>query len=79
MIVNGYKNEPSTRLRISWKWPESVFLVLTERKADSVDEIDPTHRLFHNGCQIKYSSVLVIISISNLVTTSKFKKKIASK
>ena len=33
------KNGPSLRLRINWKWPESVFLVLTKRKADSGGEI----------------------------------------
>ena len=40
VVVNGYKNGPSLRLRINWRWPESVFLVLTKRKADSGDEID---------------------------------------
>ena len=25
-------------IRLPWKWPESVFLVLTKRKADSEDE-----------------------------------------
>ena len=39
VVVNGYKNGPSLRLRINWKWPKSVFLVLTKRKADSGDEI----------------------------------------
>ena len=40
VVVNGYKIGPSLRLRISWKWPESVFLVLTKRKAGSGDEIE---------------------------------------
>ena len=35
---NLAKNGPSLRLRTNW-WPESVFLVLTTRKADSGDEI----------------------------------------
>ena len=39
MAVNGYKTGPSLRLRINWKWPQSVLLVLTKRKADSGDEI----------------------------------------
>ena len=34
VVVNGYKNGPSLRLRIKCKWPESVFLVLTKRKED---------------------------------------------
>ena len=38
VVVNGYKNGPSLRLRINWKWPESVFLVLIKGKADSGDE-----------------------------------------
>ena len=45
-VVNGYKNGPSLRLRINWKWPESAFLVLTERKADSGDEIVPCYALW---------------------------------
>ena len=38
-VVNGCENGPSLRLRINWKWPKSVFLVLAERKADSGHEI----------------------------------------
>ena len=33
VVLNSYKNGPSLRLRTNWKWPESVFLVLTKRKA----------------------------------------------
>ena len=32
--------------------------------------------LFHNGSQIKYSSVLILIGLSILATTSKFQKNI---
>ena len=32
--------------------------------------------LFHNGCQINYSFVLMLISPTNLATTSKFQKNI---
>ena len=39
VVVNGYQSGPSLRLRINWKWPESVFLLLTKRKEDSGDEI----------------------------------------
>ena len=35
--------------------------------------------LFHNGGQIKYSFVLMLISPTNLVTTSKFQKNICFK
>ena len=35
--------------------------------------------LFHNGGQIKYSSVLMQISLSGLATTSKFQKNICFK
>ena len=35
--------------------------------------------LFHNGGQIKYSFVLVLISPTSLVTTSKFQKNICFK
>ena len=35
--------------------------------------------LFHNGSQIKYSSVLILISLSILATTSKFQKNICFK
>ena len=38
VVVNGYKNGSSLKLRINWKWPESVFLVLTKRIADSGDD-----------------------------------------
>ena len=34
VVVNDYKNRPSMRLRINWKWPESVFLLVTKRKAN---------------------------------------------
>ena len=39
VIVNGYKNGPSLPLPINWKKPESVFLVLTKRKANSGGKI----------------------------------------
>ena len=35
--------------------------------------------LFHNGSQIKYSFVLMLISLSSLATTSKFQKNICFK
>ena len=35
--------------------------------------------LFHNGGQINYSFVLMLISPTNLATTSKFQKNICSK
>ena len=41
-VCQGYENGPSLRLRINWNWPnwpESVFSLLTKRKADSRDEI----------------------------------------
>ena len=34
---------------------------------------------FHNGGQIKYSSVLMLISLSSLAATSKFQKNICFK
>ena len=40
VAVNGYKNGPSLRLRINGKWPESMFLVLTNRKVESGDKIE---------------------------------------
>ena len=56
---------------------QSVFLVLTKRKAHSGDEVGEATEnidLFHNGGQIKYSFVLTLISLSSLATTSKFQK-----
>ena len=38
VVFNGYKNGPSLRGRINWRWPESVFLMLTKRKAEPGDE-----------------------------------------
>ena len=35
--------------------------------------------LFHNGSQVKYSFVLMLISLSSLATTSKFQKNICVK
>ena len=38
---------------LPWKWPESVFLVLNKRKADSGDEIGEgvdNSNLFHFRC-----------------------------
>ena len=35
--------------------------------------------LFHNGGQIKYSFVLMLISLTSLSTTSKFQKNICFK
>ena len=35
--------------------------------------------LFHNGGQIKYSFVLMLISLTGLATTSKFQKNICFK
>ena len=35
--------------------------------------------LFNNGGQIKYSFVLMLISLSSLATTSKFQKNFVSK
>ena len=40
VVANGYKSGHSIRLRINWKSPESEFLTLTKRKADSGDEIE---------------------------------------
>ena len=40
LVVNGYINGPSLRLRINWKWPECMFLLLPKRRADFGDEID---------------------------------------
>ena len=37
-VANSYKNRLSLRLCINWPWPESMFLVLTERKASVRDQ-----------------------------------------
>ena len=70
VVVNGYKNGPSPRLRINRKWPESVFLVLTKRKAGRGDEIDAD--LFKSKSNKKKLVLLFILSL--LIRSSLYKK-----
>ena len=64
---------------ISMQYPPPVsqwlFLDLQRNRTYLFYAID----LFHNGSQIKYSSVLILISLSILATTSKFQKNICFK
>ena len=64
---------------ISMQYPPPVsqwlFLDLQRNRTYLFCAID----LFHNGSQIKYSSVLILISLSILATTSKFQKNICFK
>ena len=49
-VVNSYKNGSSLLLPISWKCPESMFLVVTKRKADSWYEIAFHGKRFGKFC-----------------------------
>ena len=65
---------------ISLQYPPAVsqwlfFLDLQRNRIYLFCAINP----FHNGSQIKYSSVLILISLSIVATTSKFQKNICFK
>ena len=54
VAVNAYKNGPSLRLCINWKWHESVFLVLAKGKhtlgTRFVAKITPSGTKLYNFC-----------------------------
>ena len=64
-------NEPSD--------PINSCLRSNPRKTKKQGLIAASIDLFHNGGQIKYSFVLMLISLTSLVTTSKFQKNICFK
>ena len=76
-LVNSLRLQTATKLvillfltKLLCSWQFSKFL-----KVVNSYNID----LFHNGGQIKYSFVLMLISLTSLITTSKFQKNICFK